>query len=481
MANHEIDMTEPDRRPSVPPADGGPLDREGAGATRLGSMTGDHAASAGATAWSVGDRYLVGPCIGRGGMAEVYEGLDIRLGRSVAVKILREQDAADEASRSRLSSEARAAARLSHPNLATVYDVGEDEGRPCIVMELVTGGSLARRLQDPPMGQDEAVRLVTQVLGALDAAHRAGILHRDIKPGNILLTEDGAAKVTDFGIAKAMDQARADADLTVTGEVMGTPRYLAPERAAGDPATVASDLWAVGVVLYEALTGRPPFDADTALGVAMAADRGQLVPPEVYRPDLAPALGAVVARALAPRPLDRFTSASEMAAALSRAVADPDSTAGFEPTEPYPDVGGFGAQRSRPSRRMLLAGGGLVASLLLIALAALFLLKGGRAAATRPPATTSPPPPVQLTTLPPPPPTTTTTTPPPTTQAPAPIATPTTASIGCSVLSAQRRALAQEQTQIDRSATSPAAREAADRAIASRQRAIAQAMHQYCG
>jgi serine/threonine-protein kinase len=417
-------------------------------------------------------------------MAEVYEGLDTRLGRSVAVKILRAQDAGDEALRRRLSAEARAAARLSHPNLATVYDVDEDEGRPCIVMELVTGGTLAQRLRDPPMGQEEAIRLISQVLDALDAAHRAGILHRDIKPANILLTDDGNAKVTDFGIAKALEPAPADVDLTATGEVIGTPRYLAPERAAGEPATVASDLWAVGVVLYEALTGRPPFDAETALGLAMAAERGELVPPEIYRPDLSPALGAVVARALAPRPLDRFASASKMAGALSRAVADPDATVGREPpTAPYPDLGGDTERRRRPSRRALLVGGGVAASLLLVAVAALLLLRGGRhptAAVAQPPSSTAPPSSVPVTTPPPEP---SMTSPPTTqtTQVPATIATTPTSSIGCSVLTAERQALAQQQAQFDKAEESHAAREAADRAFAARQRAIEQAMHQYCG
>jgi serine/threonine protein kinase len=416
-------------------------------------------------------------------MAEVYEGLDTRLGRSVAVKLLRAEYAGDAARRRGLSAEARAAARLSHPNVATVYDVGEDEGRPCIVMELVTGGTLARRLQDPPMGQEEAVRLITQVLAALDAAHRAGIVHRDIKPGNILLTEDGTAKVADFGIAKALEPAPADVDLTVTGEVMGTPRYLAPERAAGEQATVSSDLWAVGVVLYEALTGRPPFDADTPLGLAIAAERGDLVPPEVYRPDLSPALGAVVARALAPRPLERFTSASEMAAALSRAVADPDHTDAFEPpTAPYPDLSGDTWQRSRPSRRALLLGGGVALSLLLVAVTALLLLRGGRhptAAAAPPPSSTAPPSSVPLTTLPP---ATSTTSPPPTstTQVPATIATTPASSIGCSVLRAEHQALTQEQAQFDKAEKSRAGRQAADKAFAARQRAIEQAMRQFC-
>ncbi|HEY3701282.1 MAG TPA: serine/threonine-protein kinase, partial [Acidimicrobiales bacterium] len=426
-------------------------------------MIGDDAVSAGDAVWSVADRYLVGPCIGRGGVAEVYEGLDTRLSRPVAVKILRPRYAGDDVRRRGLSAEARAAARLSHPNVATVYDVGEDERRPCIVMELVNGGTLARRLQDPPMGQEEAVRLIVQVLGALDAAHRAGIVHRDIKPGNILLTEDGTAKVTDFGIAKALEP--ADIDLTLTDEVMGTPRYLAPERAAGAQATVASDVWAVGVVLYEALTGRPPFDADTSLGLAIAAERGDLVPPEVYRPDLSTALGAVVARALAPRPLDRFTSASEMAAAVSRAVADPASTAAFEPpTAPYPHLGGETERRPRPSRRTLLVGGGLVLSLLLVAVAALLLLLGGRrptAALAPPPSSTAPPPSVPLTTLPP----ATSTTSTPTTQVPATIVTTPPSSISCSVLRAERQILTQEQARIDKAEKSHAGRAAADKAF----------------
>jgi serine/threonine protein kinase len=415
-------------------------------------------------------------------MAEVYEGVDTRLGRPVAIKILKAQDAGDEAGRRRLSAEARAAARLSHPNLATVYDVGEDEGLPCIVMELVTGGTLARRLEDPPMGQEEAVRLISQVLAALDAAHRAGTLHRDIKPGNILLTEDGNAKVTDFGIAKALEPAPADVDLTITGEVIGTPRYLAPERAAGEQATVASDLWAVGVVLYEALTGRPPFDADTALGLAIAAQRGELVPPEIYRPDLSPALGAVMARALAPRPIDRFASASKMAAALSRAVADPTATVGLEPpTAPYPDLRDTNGQRLGPRRRALLVAGGVALSLLLVAVAALLLLRGGRhpTPAAPPPSSTAPSPSAPPTT--PPPPTSTTSTPTtPTTQVPATIATTPPSSISCSVLSAERQALTQEQAQIDRAEKSHAGREAADRAFVARQRAIEQLMHQYC-
>ncbi len=416
-------------------------------------------------------------------MAEVYEGRDTRLGRSVAVKILREQHAGDVARRRQLSAEARAAARLSHPNVATVYDVGDDEGRPCIVMELVNGGTLAGRLQDPPMGQEEAVRLITQVLGALDAAHRAGILHRDVKPANILLTEDGNVKVTDFGIAKALEPAPADVDLTATGDVMGTPRYLAPERAAGDQATVASDLWAVGVVLYEMLTGRPPFEAETGLGLAIAAERGDLVAPEVYRPDLSPALGAVVARALAPRPLDRFTSASEMATVLSGALTDPAPTAVFEPpTAPYPDLGGAAEQPRRPALRALLVGGGLVLALLLVAGAALVLLRGGRqptAAAAPPPSSTVPPPSVPPTTLPSAPPTTSTPTT-ATTQVPATIVTPPPSSISCSVLRAQRQTLAQEQAQIDKAEKSRDGRQAADKAFASRQRAIEQAMHQLC-
>jgi len=410
-------------------------------------------------------------------MADVYEGHDIRLGRSVAVKLLRAEYAGDEVLRRRLSSEARAAARLLHPNVATVYDVGEHDGLPYIVMELVRGGTLAERLQHPPMGQGESVRLIAQVLAALDAAHRAGILHRDIKPGNILLTEDGTAKVTDFGIAKALGPTADELEHTVTSEVMGTPRYLAPERAAGGKASVASDLWAVGVLSYEALTGRPPFEADTVLGLAVAAEEGHIVSPETYRPDLPPELGAIVTRALAPNPVDRYASASEMAVALLGATGDAAETIAMDlPTAPFPELAPLAKLRFRPSSRALWLGGGMALSLVTLAVAALVLLRGDHHAAAAPPgSTTAPAPSVPLTTAPPAPTTSAPTTEAPTTTAPAP------AALSCAVLRAERQALAQRQAQIDKREQSPARRAAANRAFDSQQHAIAQVMHQFCG
>jgi len=450
---------------------------------QTGRMVGDQGSSAATAVWSVADRYIVGPCIGRGGMAEVYEGHDTRLDRSVAVKVLKAQYAGDEVLRRRLTSEARAAARLSHPNVARVYDVGEHDGLPYIVMELVSGGTLAGRLQDPPMGQGAAVRLTIQVLAALDAAHRAGILHRDIKPANILLTEEGEAKVTDFGIAKAVEPAPDELDLTVTSEVMGTPRYLAPERAGGDKASVASDIWSVGVVLYEALTGRPPFDADTPLALAVAAERGDFVHPETYRPDIPPAVGTVVTRALAPRPPDRYATASAMADALSRAVADPGATAAFEPpTAPYPAVGEVPEKGFRPSRRALMIGGGLAVSLLVLAAATLLLLRGSRpdAAAAPPSPSTTLAPSVPPTTLPPAPATTSPTTAAPVTEAPTTTSTSVPGALSCSVLRADRQALQRRQAQIDKAEKSPTRRQAADRAIAAQEHAIDQVMRQFC-
>jgi serine/threonine-protein kinase len=406
-------------------------------------------------------------------MAEVYEGRDTRLGRSVAVKILKPQHAADRVVRLRLTSEAQSAARLSHPNVAAVYDVGDHEGLPYIVMELVRGGSLAQRLRDAPMDQKEAVKLTAEVLAALDAAHRAGILHRDIKPGNILLTPDGTAKVTDFGIAKALEPDPDAVDLTGTSQVMGTPRYLAPELAAGEKASVASDLWAVGAVLYEALTGRPPFDADTALAIALAAAQGRFVPPEAYRPDLSPSLCAVVTRALSVRPFDRFASASEMAAALTGAETDPSPTLALDPpTAQYPKAAPP-AGRAWLTRRNLLAGA--AALLLLAILLAAALWPGGShptAARNAAPPTSAP-----STTLP-----TTTTTVPPTTEAPSTTAPPDTS--GCAALRAQQRALQRQQSQDGKGSKgekSSVAGQAANQIIGSILQGVEQQIHQNCG
>lgn len=251
---------------------------------------------------ALANRYELGEVIGRGGMAEVRAGHDLRLDRPVAVKLLRSDIAHQAGVRQRFESEARLAARLFHPNVVAVFDSGEtDEGVPFIVMERLSGQTLYDRLGRGTLSVGEARDLARQVLAALDAAHAAGILHRDVKPGNILVGSESLWKVGDFGIAKAVLDATEDP--TVTVALLGTPAYLAPERLHGSAATVASDLYSVGVVLYETLTGRKPLET----------------PLLVARPDVDTALAAAIDRCLAPAPDRRFASASEMAAAIGLA------------------------------------------------------------------------------------------------------------------------------------------------------------------
>ena len=267
-------------------------------------------------------RYRLGPVIGRGAMAEVRSGDDLRLGRAVAVKLLHSSLAIDPGARRRFEEEARAAARLTDPNVVAIYDTGEHDGRPYIVMELLPGRTLHDELRDGPLSEPRAREVIGHVLRALGAAHAAGVIHRDIKPANILLTPSGEAKVADFGIAKVAESS----DLTATGLVLGTPSYLAPECVAGHGATTASDLYAVGVVLYEALSGRRPFTGDTPLAVCHAIGTETPPPLEVLRPELSASLTAVVARAMARDPQDRYGSADEMLAAL-----EPQAVAGVAP------------------------------------------------------------------------------------------------------------------------------------------------------
>ena len=261
-------------------------------------------------------RYELGPVIGRGGMADVHAGHDHKLDRPVALKLLRPEFYVQPLVRSRFESEARLAARLTHPNVVSIYDSGEEEGVPYIVMERLPGLTLAHRLAEGPVSEAEARHIGTEVLAALSTAHAAGIVHRDIKPANVLARGDGHWKVGDFGIAKALEADLGDA---TTGMVLGTPAYLAPERLLGSPATVASDVFAVGVILYEALAGRRPFEGDGASAIA-----GRPPPPLTdVRPDVDPALAGIVARSLASDPSQRYWSAAEMAANIApRPTAD---------------------------------------------------------------------------------------------------------------------------------------------------------------
>jgi serine/threonine-protein kinase len=214
----------------------------------------------------LGGRYRMGALLGTGGMGEVWAARDLLLDRAVAVKLIGGALAGDGRAAERLRREARAAARLDHPNIARVLDLGEHDGRPYLVMELLEGESLAARIDRVgPMPPAEAARIVAAVADALEAAHHAGVVHRDVKPGNVFLTSTGAVKVLDFGIASAA----GDAALT-TGDLIGTAAYLAPERALGQRATPAADVYALGVVLYELLAGHRPFEAGSEVELAMA-------------------------------------------------------------------------------------------------------------------------------------------------------------------------------------------------------------------
>jgi beta-lactam-binding protein with PASTA domain len=264
----------------------------------------------------IGGRYELGRQLGAGGMARVYLGHDRLLDREVAVKVLSEPYASDPQFVERFRREASAAAGLNHPNIVAVYDRGEADGSYYIVMEYLSGPDLKqvirRRAPLPPV---QAIDFAQQILAALGAAHRRDVVHRDVKPQNVLVAEDGHLKVTDFGIARA----GAQTDMTEAGSVIGTAQYLSPEQARGDEVTAASDCYAVGIVLYEMLTGAVPFDGDRPVAVAMKQISDEPVPPRQVEPGVPPELEAVVMRALAKRPSERYRTADELSRALAEA------------------------------------------------------------------------------------------------------------------------------------------------------------------
>ena len=257
----------------------------------------------------LGGRYRMGELLATGGMGEVWAAHDLLLDRPVAVKVLGGALAGDGRAAERLRREARAAGRLEHPSIARVLDLGEHDGRPYLVMELLEGESLATRIDRAgPMPPDEAARVVAAVADALEAAHAAGVVHRDVKPGNVFLTSAGEVKVLDFGIAWCAH----DAALT-TGELLGTAAYLAPERVLGHRATPAADIYALGVVLYELLAGHRPFDADSEIELAMAHVNAN--PPSLREaaPSAPPFLIAAAYQAMAKDPSARPPSAAAFA------------------------------------------------------------------------------------------------------------------------------------------------------------------------
>jgi eukaryotic-like serine/threonine-protein kinase len=288
----------------------------------------------------LGERYELGALIGRGGMADVRVGRDLRLGRTVAIKRLRTDLASDPTFQARFRREAQSAASLNHPAIVAVYDTAEEpdhDGQllPYIVMEYVDGRTLREVLREGrKILPERALEITADVLSALDYSHRAGIVHRDIKPANVMLTPSGQVKVMDFGIARAV--ADSSATMTQTAAVLGTAQYLSPEQARGEPVDARSDIYSTGCLLYELLTGRPPFVGDSPVSVAYQHVRETPERPSLYNPEVTDDVDAIVAKALTKRIENRYQSAAEMRADIERALAGQSVTAPALATDPNP-------------------------------------------------------------------------------------------------------------------------------------------------
>ncbi len=297
-----------------------------------------------------GRRYRATEKIGTGGMADVFKAVDEVLGRTVAVKVLHPQYASDPAFVARFRQEAQAAANLSHPGIVNIYDWGKDDDSTYyIVMEYVRGTDLKALVTDKgPVEPAKAAEYAAQVAAALTVAHGYDIIHRDIKPHNIVLTPDGSIKVMDFGIARA-----GNTQMTQTGSVLGTAHYVSPEQAQGRTLDPRTDLYSLGVVLYELATGQVPFDGDSPVAVALKQVNQELVPPRQVNPHIPPSLEAVIVRAMSKNPADRYSSAEEMRRDLLRVASGRmvEAMPASDQTSVMPVVAGTDSPRVRPVQR----------------------------------------------------------------------------------------------------------------------------------
>lgn len=274
----------------------------------------------------IGDRYRIDEVVGAGGMATVYKAFDMTLERDVAVKVMRREVIGEPDQLERFRREARAAAKLSHPYIVTVIDAGEENNRPYIVFEYVQGETLKQRIKaEGPLPITEAVAYAIEIGSALVAAHAAGLVHRDVKPQNVLLDQQGHAKVADFGIARELE---ASDGLTKTGRVLGTTDYVSPEQAMGEDVTGQSDVYSLGIVLFEMLTGDVPFKGENHVAVAMKHVKDQLPDIQQQRPEVGNALAAVIEKMTAKEPVDRYLTAASAVSDLEDVLAMESARAG---------------------------------------------------------------------------------------------------------------------------------------------------------
>jgi eukaryotic-like serine/threonine-protein kinase len=321
-------------------------------------------------------RYRLESKLGSGGMSTVYLALDEVLDRPVAIKLLHREISEEADQLERFRREARAAARLSHPNLVSVIDAGEDEGRPYIVFEYIEGRTLKRRIQeDGGLPIDEAVAYAIEIGRGLTAAHARKLVHRDVKPQNVLIDPDGRAKVTDFGIARSLESE----GLTATGRVLGTTDYVSPEQAMGEDVDERSDVYSLGIVLYETLTGDVPFRAETQVGVAMKHVNEPLPDVQTKRPEASAALAAVIDRATTKDPRDRYATVAEMVRDLEQTLEVEAARRGGTSGEATSVLDSLPpSQRKLSRRRRRVPGLGIAMGIVGIALIVAALVFGGK-------------------------------------------------------------------------------------------------------